>query len=102
MESVVSATKARINLGKLIRQVLAGEIVVIEHLGKPAVVVLAVEEYRKLKTKRQQGWRATLEKILQLNARLQARPGGRVLLTPPAEIIQEIREERDAQLNSVC
>ena len=72
MESVVSATQARINLGKLIRQVLAGEVVVIEHIGKPAVVVLSVEEYTKLKAKRQQGWRETLEKILQLNARMQA------------------------------
>ena len=102
MESVVSATQARINLGKLIRKVLAGEVVVIEHIGKPAVVVLSVEEYTKLKAKRQQGWKETLEKILQLNARMQARPGGTLLLTPPAEIIQEIREERDAQLNSVC
>jgi prevent-host-death family protein len=102
MESVVSATQARINLGKLIRQVLAGEVVVIEHIGKPAVVVLSVEEYTKLKAKRQQGWRETLEKILQLNARMQARSGDTLLLTPPAEIIQEIREERDAKLDSVC
>ncbi len=101
MESVVSATQARINLGKLIRQVLAGEVVVIEHTGKPAVVVLSVEEYKKLKATRQQGWRETLEKILQLNARMQGQTGGTLLLTPPAEIIQEIREERDVQLNSV-
>ncbi len=102
MESVVSATQARINLGKLIRQVLAGEVVIIEHLGKPAVVVLSVEEYRKLKAPRPQGWRETLAKILQFNTRMQARPGSNMWLTPPAEIIQEIREERDAQLNSVC
>ena len=44
MESVVSATQARINLGKLIRQVLAGDVVIIEHIGKPAVVVLSLEE----------------------------------------------------------
>lgn len=101
MERVISATQARINLGKLIRQVLAGEVVVIEHTGKPAVVVLAVEEYRKLKAQRRQGWRETLEKIFQLNTRLPTRPGGPGFLTPPTEIIQEIREERDAQLNSV-
>jgi prevent-host-death family protein len=102
MESVVSATQARINLGKLIRQVLAGDVVIIEHIGKPAVVVLSVEEYTKLKAKRQQGWRETLEKILQLIAQMQARSEGKLLLTPPAEIIQEIREERDAKLDSVC
>jgi prevent-host-death family protein len=44
LERVVSATQARINLGKLIRQVLAGEVAVIEHIGKPAVAVLSVEE----------------------------------------------------------
>lgn len=101
MERVVSATQARINLGKIIRQVLAGEVVIIEHLGKPAVVVLSVEEYRRLTAPRQQGWRETLAKILRLNSQMQAQPGGQVWSTPPAEIIQESREERDAQLDSL-
>ncbi|MGQ9921570.1 MAG: type II toxin-antitoxin system Phd/YefM family antitoxin [Desulfobacca sp.] len=102
MDSVVSATQARIHLGQLIRQVMAGEVVIIEHLGKPAVVMLPVQEYKRLKAHRQQDRKETLQKIFQLNAQLQARPGGTWLLTPPAEIMQEIRDERDATLNDVC
>ncbi len=95
MDRVVSATQARIHFGQLLRQARAGEVVLVEHAGKPAVVILAVEEYLKLKARQQQDWRQTLEKIVRLNAQRQASGCD---LTAPTEILRELREERDDQL----
>ena len=100
MENVISATQARIHFGKLLQQVQAGAVVVVEHAGKPAAVVLSVAAYARLKGE-QPVWRQTLAQILQLNAQRQAKPGGTPPLTPPAAILREVREARDAQLDSL-
>ena len=102
MQRVVSATQARIRFGEIMRQVVERrEPVVVERGGKPYVVVLSVEEYERLRAaEAQTSWQETLNEVLQLNARIRARRGGRPL-TPPEEIIREMREERDAELAGV-
>lgn len=102
MKRVVSATEARIRFGELIRRVVEeGEPVLVERGGKPYVVLLSVEEYERLKAIRsKETWRETIDKILHLGSRIKSRRKGKPL-TPPEKIIQELREERNAQLSGL-
>ncbi len=99
MERVVSATEARIRFGELMRRVVESqEPVIVERGGEPHVVVIAVDEYERLKAARQEGnWRTALEQAIQVGARIRARRGGKPL-PPPEEIIRQMREERNEQL----
>ena len=58
MDTVVSATDARVHFGELMRQVMeTGKAVTVERGGKPAVVVVPVEEYEQLNAAlRRQRW----------------------------------------------
>jgi len=97
MRCVVSATEARIRFGELMRQAVEGqEPIIVERGGKSHVVVLSVAEYeRLLKGQRQQeDWK---ELVDQARAQIRAELGDREL-PPSREILQQIREERDAQL----
>lgn len=100
MKRVVSATEARIRFGELIRRVVEeGEPVLVERGGKPYVVLLSVEEYERLKAaQKKETWRETVKEILRLGTRIKSRRKGEPL-TPPEDIIRELREERDAQLS---
>lgn len=102
MERVVSATEARIRFGELMRRVVENrETAIVEHGGRPYVVVLSVEEYNRLREGQAKAtWEETLEQIRQVRARLHARRGGEPL-PPPEEVIREMREERDAQLTGL-
>ena len=102
MKRVVSATEARIRFGELIRRVVEEqEPVLVERGGKPYVVLLSVEEYERLKAmQRKETWREAVEEILRLGSRIKSRRKGKPL-TPPEEIIQEWREERNAQLSGL-
>ena len=96
MAGKVSATEARIHLGELMRRVVeGGGPIIVERGGKPYVVLLSVEEYEHLvKGQRPEDWR---ERVTQAREQIRADLGGRKL-TPPEEVLRQIREERDAQL----
>jgi prevent-host-death family protein len=48
----ISATEARTHLGELMRRVVEhGETVIVEHRGKPAMAVVSVAEYERLRSK---------------------------------------------------
>lgn len=97
MSRVVSATQARIRFGELMRQAAeTHEPVTVERDGRPYVVVLSVEAYRRLQNAQTRpAWQEVLSQIRDLRARLQTRRGGKPL-TPPEEVIRELREEQDA------
>ncbi len=102
MTRVVSATQARIRFGELMRQVAeTNEPITVERDGRPCVVVLSVEAYRRLKdAQARPPWQDVLSQVRDFRAHLQVRRGGKPL-PPPEEIIREIREERNAELTGL-
>jgi prevent-host-death family protein len=88
-----------VHFGELLRRVVEeGRPVIVERGGKPQAVVLSLTEYERLRAKvGKEDQDDALEQLLRLGARIRARRGGQ-LLTPPEEIIREMREERDEQL----
>lgn len=99
----VTATNARIHFGEVMRQVTEeGEPVVVERAGQPQVVIISVAAYEKMKAVQQQmSWQETLAQAIQVGARIRARRGGQPL-TPPEDVVNQMREERDAQLDDLC
>lgn len=98
MKRTMSATKARVHFGELMRWVVERQKpVIVERRGQPHVVVLSITEYEQLQTAQQQSWRQTLERAHQVSARIKARRDNQPL-TPPAEIIHQVRKERDTKL----
>ena len=96
MGRVVSATEARIRFGELMRQVVeTHEAVIVERGGKSHVVVISVEEYERLvKGQQQDDWKKLVHGA---RAQIQADLGDRAL-PRPEEILDQVREGRDAQL----
>ena len=97
MERVVSATEARIHFGELMRQVMENrEAVIVERGGRPYVVVLSIAEYERLLAaqRERENWK---ELVHEAREQIRAELGEREL-TPPEEVIRQMREERDAQL----
>jgi prevent-host-death family protein len=93
----MSATEARIHFGELMRRVVEQqEPVIVEHSGKPHVVVLSVDKYQQLLAAQEEreDWR---ELVRQAREQVRADLGEREL-TPPEDVLREIREERDEQL----
>jgi prevent-host-death family protein len=94
MESV-SATEARVHFGELLRRVVTtNQPVVVERSGEPQVVMMAVDEYKRLTGVGGAGaaWEAQVGHV---HALIRKDMRGRKM--PPAEqLIQEGREERDA------
>ena len=100
MKRTVSATEARIHFGELMRRVVESqEPIVVERGGKPHVVVLSVDQYEDLLAgqRPQEDWR---ELVHQAREQIRAELGGSEL-TPPEEVLRQMREERDAQLLAV-
>ncbi len=94
MEEVVTATRARVHFGELMRRVVeGGRTVIVERDGVPQVVVLSVAEYERLRGAQPQGRRAAVESAIQLGERILARRGGQPL-PRPEDVIAETREER--------
>jgi prevent-host-death family protein len=97
MERTMSATDARIRFGELMRWVVESkQPVIVERGGRPHVVVISVDEYERLVAGRQEGttWH---DLVRQARDQIGAELGDREL-PPPEEVIQQMREERDAQL----
>ena len=70
-----------------------------EHSGKPHVVVISMEEYKRLPATQEEreGWRGL---VRQAQEQVRADLGGQDL-TPPEDVLREIREEQDEQLVAV-
>ena len=97
MEKTISATEARVRFGEMMRYVVEEQApIIVERSGQPQVVLLSVSEYERLKAAAIPGppWHAQLA---QLHARISVELGQRSL-PPAADIIRQMREERDAQL----
>lgn len=100
MERTISATDARIHFGELMRRVVENqESVIVERSGEPHVVVISVDAYERLLAaqEEQEDWRAL---VTQARAQAGVDLGDREL-TPPEEVVRQIREERDEQLAPV-
>jgi prevent-host-death family protein len=100
MERKISATDARIHFGELMRDVVERQAaVVVERGGKPHVVVISVDEYERLMATQedQEDWR---ELVSQAREQVRADLGDQAL-TPPEEMLRQIREERDEQLSGL-
>ncbi|MEJ5311732.1 MAG: type II toxin-antitoxin system Phd/YefM family antitoxin [Anaerolineae bacterium] len=104
MERQMSATQVRVNFGEVLRYVSTKQLpIIVKHTGKPQAVLIAIEEYERLKEASQPtpDWRIALDQALQLGKAIHARRGSEPL-PDAAEMIHQMREERDAQLREVC
>jgi prevent-host-death family protein len=94
MKHTISATNARIHFGELMQRVVERqEPVIVERSGTPYVVMISVEEYERLQAKAEarEDWRTLVPQ-----ARARSHLGGRAL-TPPEDVLRELREARDDQ-----
>ncbi len=100
MQRTMSATEARIHFGELMRHAVEQqEPVVVEHSGKPHVVVLSVDKYQQLLAAQEEreDWR---ELVRQTREQVRADLGEREL-TPSEDVLREMREERDEQFGAL-
>lgn len=95
MLKTISATKARINFGNVMKQAKIAPVIV-ERSGKAEVVVLSKKAYDQLIGAKEKT--DLKKKFEELHAQIRAELAGRTL-PDPAEIIRQGREERDEQLN---
>ena len=94
MLKTISATKARINFGDVMKQAKIAPVIV-ERGGKAEVVVLSKKAYDQLIAAKD---KIDLKKrIEELHTKIRAELAGRTL-PDPAEVIRQGREERDEQL----
>jgi prevent-host-death family protein len=96
VESIVSATEARIRFGELMQQaVKEGKPIIVERGGKAHVVVLSMDAYQRLlQGQQREEWQSLVDRArTQIGTELAGRA-----LPRPEEILQQIREERDAYL----
>lgn len=95
MQSVMSATEARIHFGEVLQRVGRNETITVQHAGKPAAVILSISEYARLREcqSEQEDWRARLRKTRQ---EMRKQLGG--VEISAADLIRQGREERDEQL----
>jgi prevent-host-death family protein len=102
MERMVSMAEACIRFEELMREVAERhETIIVEQDGQPRIVVLSVEDYRRLKAAQlRPPWEETLKEVQEMRARIQARRRGEPVPLPE-DIIREMREERDAELTGL-
>jgi prevent-host-death family protein len=94
MLKIISATKARINFGNVMKQAKIAPVIV-ERGGKAEVVVLSKKAYDQLIAAKEKTDLKT--RLADLHVRIRAELAGRTL-PDPAEVIRKGREERDEQL----
>lgn len=88
----IDATEARVRFGSLVHRVVdVGDRVIVERVGRPALVALAIEEYERLAAAGDP-LSAWLRRVDELRERIRHELGGRSL-PPVEEIIREGREE---------
>jgi len=100
MTRTISATDARVHFGEVLRGVSEERATYyVERSGTPVAVVIPVEEYEALRQQQQgeSGRPVWLDHVIRVGQQLAAERAGK----PPIDwdrIIDEGREERDAQL----
>lgn len=101
MNNVMSATDARVHFGEVMRRVSEhDEIVIVERGGSPRVAIISVEQLNRFRQGQQDkdnecgDW---FDRTLRTHERIR-RAIGNQQLPPAADVIREMREERDAQL----
>ena len=101
MEHTVSATEARAHFGEIIRRANRDQqTIIVERDGKPCVVVISVDEYRRLKAgEASRAWRESLLAIRQLRSEINAHRTEP--LTPPEDVIRKMREERSERITGL-
>ena len=96
MGRVVSATEARVHFGELMRRVMeTGEATIVERGGEPVVVVIPLDEYKRLLAAQEQRVDGK-ELVDRARTRIRSELGQRKMMSPE-ELIRQMREERDAQ-----
>ena len=96
MLKTISATKARINFGDVMKQAKIAPVIV-ERGGKAEVVVLSKKAYDQLVAAKVH---ADVQKRIEaLHKKIRTELKGKPL-TDPAELIRQGRQERDEQLNN--
>jgi len=96
MLKTISATKARINFGDVMKQAKIAPVIV-ERGGKAEVVVLSKKAYDQLVAAKAH---ANVQKRIEaLHAKIRAELKGKTP-TDIAELIRQGREERDEQINN--
>lgn len=108
MERQMSATQVRVNFGEVLRYVTEEQQpVIVERAGKPYAVVIGIEdyhgyqEYQRMQQDQQQHiLDATLRQAQYARMQTRLELAGKTL-PDIAETIQDMREERDAQLDQV-
>ena len=101
MVKTISATKARIHFGELMRQVSEKkETVIVERAGKPQVVVLSINEFERLQSlDRRENWLQALQNLESIGAKVEERRR-RITVPEPESVIREMREEGDDGLRT--
>ena len=96
MLKTISATKARINFGDVMKQAKIAPVIV-ERGGKAEVVVLSKKAYDQLVAAKPHA--DVQKRIGALHKKIRAELAGRSL-PDPAELIRQGRDERDEQINN--
>jgi prevent-host-death family protein len=97
MTKTVSATEARIHFGELLRGVAErGETFLVERSGTPQAVLIAVDEYERLRAGQETkpDWERQLDELHDLIRRHH----GDQPMPDAVELINAGRDERDAEL----
>ena len=99
MESIVTATEARVRFGDMIRRVVEEEeAIIVQRGGKPQLVMLSLAQYERLKQGHTSDWQEALARTRAVAAKIWARRGDVPLNPTPDAIIRQMREERDEQV----
>ena len=106
MERQMSATQARVNFGEVLRYVTEEQLpVIVERAGKPYAADIGIEDYqgyqeykRSQQDRRQRILDATLRQAQRARRQTRIELAGKTL-PDIAETIQQMREERDAQVD---
>ena len=97
MIRTVTATEARVNFGRIMRELSdSGQPIVVERSGDQAIVMLSIANYERLlsRANANTSWQEQLENVHNL-AREEL---GDKQLPDVVALIREMREERDRQL----
>ena len=94
----ISISEAKGRLGELVKRAAYGkEHFILEFRDKPQAAIVSIEDYLKIERTRAEGGRLT-DEMRALRERI-ARETGRVFDT--ANVLREIRDERDEQITGL-
>lgn len=96
----MTATEARVRFGEVMRYAKNdGNAVIVERDGREEVAIISMDEYRRLRSTMNRK-EALLKQMEQTHALIRSELGDRKL-TPVHKIIDDMRAERDAEIDAV-